>query len=102
MDVIDLARYLGALLLVLALVGLAALAARRYGLAGIVQGTVQRRLSIVETMMIGPRQKLMLVRRDGIEHLVLVGPQGANVIEAGIPAPAADPSSSFAAKALTA
>ncbi len=89
MDVIDIARYLGALLLVLALVGLAALAARRYGIAGLVQGTVERRLSIAETLMIGPRQKLLLVRRDGTEHLVLVGPQGASVIEGGIATAAA-------------
>lgn len=86
MDVIDLARYLGALLLVLALVGFAALAARRYGLAGFVQGTIHKRLSVVESLMIGPRQKLMLIRRDGVEHLVLMGPQGASVVEAGIPA----------------
>ena len=32
MDLIDIARYLGALMLVLALVGFAALAARRFGL----------------------------------------------------------------------
>ncbi|MGD0191092.1 MAG: flagellar biosynthetic protein FliO [Rhizomicrobium sp.] len=86
MDVIDLARYLGALLLVLALVGFAALAARRYGLAGFVQGTASRRLSVVETMMVGPKHKLVLIRRDGAEHLVLLGPQGADVIESGITA----------------
>jgi|SRR5215469_4109976 len=86
MDLIDIARYLGALVLVLSLVGFAALAARRYGLAGLVQGTTQRRLGIVETLMIGPRHKLLLLRRDGKEHLVLVGPQGADLIEGGIPA----------------
>ncbi len=102
MDVIDLARYLGALLLVLALVGLAALAARRYGFAGFIQGTVQRRLSVVETLMIGPRQKLVLVRRDGTEHLVLVGPQGADVIEAGISAPAAQSPSPVAGETVAA
>jgi flagellar protein FliO/FliZ len=102
MDVIDLARYLGALLLVLALVGFAALAARRYGIAGLVQGTVQRRLAIVETLMIGPRQKLLLVRRDGIEHLVLIGPQGANVIEGGIASAIVKPFPTIAEEALTA
>jgi flagellar protein FliO/FliZ len=100
MDVIDLARYLGALFLVLALVGFAALAARRYGLAGFVQGTVQRRLAIVETMMVGPRHKILLIRRDGTEHLVLMGPQGANVIESGIPAPVRDTSPSAAIEAV--
>ena len=86
MDVIDLARYLGALLLVLALVGFAALAARRYGLAGFVQGSASRRLSVVETLMIGTKHKLVLIRRDGMEHLVLIGPDGADLIENGIPA----------------
>ncbi len=84
MDVIDLARYLGALLLVLALVGFAALAARRYGLAGIVQGSTQRRLALVESLMLGPRHKLVLLRCDQAEHLVLIGPDGASVVENGI------------------
>jgi flagellar protein FliO/FliZ len=92
MDVVDLARYLGALLLVLALVGFAALAARRYGLAGIVQGNAQRRLQVVESLMLDPRHKLVLVRRDAAEHLVLVGPDGACVVERGLgPASAAAP-----------
>jgi len=101
MDVIDIARYLGALVLVLALVGFAALAARRYGIAGFVQGTVQRRLSITETLMIGPRQKLLLVRRDGSEHLVLIVPQGASLIESGIVAPAVPKQSLLTAETVT-
>ena len=84
MDLIDIARYFFALMLVLALLGFAALAARRYGLPGIAQGSVKRRLGVVETLMIGPRHKLYLLRRDDSEHLVLVGPQGANVIESGV------------------
>jgi len=87
MDVIDIARYFGALLLVLALVGFAALVARRYGLANIVRGSASRRLAIVETMMIDARHKAFLIRRDDREHLVLVGPQGASVVESGIEAP---------------
>jgi flagellar protein FliO/FliZ len=86
MDLVDFARYFGALVLVLGLLGFAWLAARRYGLPGIVQGQALRRLSIVETLMIGPRHKLVLLKRDGTEHLMLIGPQGAEVIESGIPA----------------
>ena len=88
MDVIDFARYLGALLLVLGLVGAAALAARRFGLSGLIKPVATRRLSIVETLTLGPRQRLLIVRRDGVEHLVLTGPEGTSVIEAGIPAAA--------------
>ena len=87
MGLVDLARYFGALLLVLGLIGCAWLATRRFGLPGVVSSRATRRLSIVETLMIGPRHKLLLVKRDGTEHLVLLSPQGANVIEHGIPAP---------------
>lgn len=88
MEYIDIARFIGALLVVLALLGLAALAARRYGVPGIVKAGAVRRLSISETLMIGPRQKLLLVRRDGREHLLYIGPQGATLIEnSDAPAP---------------
>lgn len=97
MDLIDFARYLGALMLVLALVGFAALAARRYGLPGIASGTAQRRLHIVETLMLGPRQKLFLLRQDDREHLILVGPQGASVVETGVPVQSAPAASAIAA-----
>jgi len=86
MDVLDLGRYFAALILVGGLLGMAWLAARRYGLPGVMQGSAQRRLSVVETLMIGPRHKLFLLRRDGVEHLLLVGPQGASVVENGIEA----------------
>lgn len=84
MDMLDLLRYFGALLLVLAMVGGAALAARRFGVPGVMRATSDKRLSVVETLMIGPRQKLFIVRRDNVEHLVLSTPDGASVIEAGI------------------
>jgi flagellar protein FliO/FliZ len=89
MDIIDFGRYFAALLLVLGLLGAAALGTRRFGLPGIVKGASTRRLALVETMMVGPRHKLFLLRRDGVEHLVLMGPQGASVVEAGITPPAA-------------
>ncbi|HEY1612216.1 MAG TPA: flagellar biosynthetic protein FliO [Rhizomicrobium sp.] len=84
MDLIDIARYVGAMMLVLALLGFAGLAARRYGLPGIVQGSTVRRLAVVETLMVGPRHKLYILRRDGTEHLVMIGPQGTTVIERAI------------------
>jgi flagellar protein FliO/FliZ len=87
MDLIDIARYLGALLLVLSLVGLAGLGVRRFGIPGVASGAATRRLAIVETLMIGPRQRLYILRRDGVEHLVMAGPDGTTVIETGIPAP---------------
>lgn len=90
MDVLDFARYFAALLLVLGLIGAAALATRRFGLPGISKPAALRRLQIVETLMLSPRQRLAIVRRDNIEHLVLIGQNGASVIEAGITPPPAD------------
>lgn len=88
MDVIDFGRYFAALLLVLALLGFAWIAARRQGFSGLMRfipAQADKRLNVVETMMMGPRHKLYLLRRDGTEHLVLVGPGEASIIETGIP-----------------
>ena len=89
MELLDIARYLGALLLVLALIGFAGLAARRFGLPGLSKPVSVRRLKIVETLMISPRQRLILVRRDDVEHLVMICPDGASLIEASIAPPPA-------------
>jgi flagellar protein FliO/FliZ len=86
MDMLDLLRYAGALLLVLALVGLAGLAARRFGIPGIASAKSARRLAVVETLMLDARHKLCLVRRDQSEHLIVIGPQGTAVLETGVPA----------------
>jgi flagellar protein FliO/FliZ len=86
MEFIDLFRYFGALLLVLAMVGGAGLLARRFGVPGVTRASAEKRLAIVETLMVGPRQRLFIVRRDNVEHLVLSGPDGATVIENGIKA----------------
>ena|ERR1700743_2469503 len=94
MDMIDIGRYFAALLMVLALVGFAGLAVRRFGMPGIVKPNALRRLAVVETLMVGPRQRLLLISRDGVEHLVLAGPDGTSVIEAGIAAPPAPPAAS--------
>ena len=86
MEFLDLFRYLGALLLVLALIGAAALAARKFGVPGITKAFPDKRLHIVETLMVGPRQRIFIVRRDNVEHLVFSGPDSTAVIEANIPA----------------
>ncbi len=89
MEPIDYLRFLGALIFVLGLIGIAAVAARRFGLAermGALAGS--RRLDIVETRMIDARRRLVLVRRDRVEHLILLGTGQDLVIETGISPPA--------------
>lgn len=44
-----------------------------------------RRLAIVETIAVGPRRQLMIVRRDNVEHLILTGGPADVVVESGIP-----------------
>ena len=91
MDVLDFARYFAALLLVLGLIGAAGLATRKLGLPGIAKPAKMRRLQIVESLMLSPRQRLALIRRDGVEHLVLISQSGASVIETCIAPPPAEP-----------
>ena len=44
----------------------------------------ERRLSVVEQASVDNRRKLVLVRRDGIEHLIMTGGPVDVVIETGI------------------
>jgi flagellar protein FliO/FliZ len=98
---IDLAAYLklmGALALVLLLFTAAAWVAKRYlpGAGGRAGGRAGRRLSVVEVAVLDTRRRLVLVRRDGVEHLILLGTTSETVIERGIGLPPLPPSQNFA------
>lgn len=86
-------RFVVALAVVLALIMGAAWLARRYTVAGRLAslGGKRRRLSIVEALAVDGRNRLVLVRRDEIEHLVMLGPSGGLVVESGIQAQASFP-----------
>jgi flagellar protein FliO/FliZ len=77
----EIIRYVGALLLVLALIGAAGVAARKWGVPGVTRAVEQKRLAVIETLLMGPRQRLFIVRRDNVEHLIFAGPEGACLIE---------------------
>jgi flagellar protein FliO/FliZ len=79
--IFEIIRYVGALLLVLALIGVAGVAARKWGVPGVTRAVEQKRLAVVETLLMGPRQRLFIVRRDNVEHLIFAGPEGACLIE---------------------
>jgi flagellar protein FliO/FliZ len=88
MEATEYLRFAAALLVVLGLIGLLAWLARRWQLAGRpAAGDVERRLAVVEIAALDPRRRLVLVRRDGVEHLLLLGEGGGLVIESGIGAP---------------
>lgn len=79
-------RFVLALVFVLALIGLLAWVARRYGFGGHASGRSSRtrRLEIVETKTVDGKRRLVLLRRDDVEHLVLTGPNSEILIEQGI------------------
>lgn len=82
------------LLLFLAIaVSAAGLAARSYLtgeplLGNFLQPKPDKRLSVIEQTSVDSRRKLILVRRDGVEHLIMTGGPVDVVIETGIGAPA--------------
>ena len=85
-------RFLLALVLVLGLIGALAWAVRRFGFAGQLTPNTGKspRLTVVEVKALDSRRKLVLFRRDGYEHLVLLGPSQDLLVEGGIPAPKDD------------
>ncbi len=88
MELGDYTRFVLALVFVLALIGLLTWLVRRFGLAGRMPATRKhgRRLDIVEVVALDSRHRLVLVRRDRTEHLVLLGANADIVVERGITA----------------
>ena len=78
MDMTDAFRYFGALALVLALVGVAGLAMRRFGFPGL--AGPGRRIAVVDSLMLGRGHRVCIVRCDGTEHVIVTAPQGATLI----------------------
>jgi flagellar protein FliO/FliZ len=78
MDVLDWLRALVALAVTLALIGLAALTLRRLGMleGGLPGLPAQRRMKVVERLMLDPRRSVVIVRVDAEEHVLLLSPFG--------------------------
>ncbi|HAI31958.1 MULTISPECIES: flagellar biosynthetic protein FliO [unclassified Thalassospira] len=79
-------RFVAALLFVLGIIGVFALLARRFvpGARNINRRGVKRRLSVVEVVPVDTKRRLVLLKRDDTEHLVMLGPNGDTVIERNI------------------
>ena len=72
----DFLRAFFALALTLGLVGLGAVALRRFGpdaLARLVPTKKERRLAVVETLILDPSRRLVVISFDGQETLLLLG-----------------------------
>lgn len=76
MDLITLARAAFALLFTLGLIGIAAVLLRRYGPGGVLRlspGSRDRRMKVVETLILDPARRLVLVECDGESRLLMLG-----------------------------
>ncbi len=80
-------RFLLALVFVIGLIGVATVMARRMGLgfpAAALKKSANRRLTVVEAAPLDGRRRMILIRRDDTEHLILLGPNSETVVESGI------------------
>jgi len=76
MDVAEIARMVFSLAIVLGLIGLLVVAVRRFGPETFRQWQVtrtERRLTVIESLALDPSRRLVLVRFDKEEKLILLG-----------------------------
>ena len=76
MDFLELVRMVAALAVTLGLIGLASWGMRKFGpeaMARLQVSRKARRLTLVETLVLDPARRLVLVRLDDEERLILLG-----------------------------
>jgi flagellar protein FliO/FliZ len=84
----EIVRVVAALAVTLGLIGLAVVAYRRYGpetLSRLQSSRADRRLKVIETLVLDPARRLVLVRFDAEERLILLG-EGQVIPSASTPA----------------
>ncbi len=84
MEALEYLRFLLALAFIVGLIVIIAWAAKRYGLAPRISGNSNGRLGVVAVQTVDTRRKLILIRRDDREHLILIGPTADTIVETGI------------------
>ena len=89
MDYVSYFKFVFAFLFVLGLIGVLTMLVRKYGF-GVVSAEIRRgkdrRLGLVEILPIDSKHRAILIRRDDVEHLVVMGPESETVVETNIPA----------------
>lgn len=88
LDPLEYLQFFLALAFVLGLIGLSSLLLRRFGPGGLVaprrRPGQKHRLEVVESLTLDPRRRALLISRDGVEHLLVLGPQSEMVVETNI------------------
>ncbi len=81
MVIADFARILFGLTAVIGMIGIAAFAAKKAGLATASGGFVRkRRLRVVETLALDGRRRVAIIKCDDAEHLIVLGANNETVI----------------------
>ena len=81
------ARFFIAFLVVLGLIGLTAWLVRRFGASRLGSGSArgrQPRLAVIDAASVDGRRRLVLIRRDNVEHLLMIGGPSDLVVEPNI------------------
>lgn len=77
-------KAVAALVLVLGLMGGLTLALKKLGLGGPMPVVGKdKRLKIIEVLAVDGRRKVMILQRDDVQHLILLGGNEETVIETG-------------------
>ena len=80
-------RFLFAFIVVLGLIGLFAWLARRFGATNLGAAAArgrQPRLAVIDAAAVDGRRRLLLIRRDNVEHLLMIGGPTDVVVETNI------------------
>lgn len=87
MEYVELGRFAGGFVLVLALIGIMALVLKQPFVQKFAQGGVRKsqRLEVVETLYLDAKRKVVLLRCDEKEHLLLLSASGDMTITGGVP-----------------
>lgn len=85
-------RFILALLIVLGMILALTWVMKRLGVGQNQAGALGRkkRLKTIESTSIDSRHRMVLVRRDNVDHLIILSPGSAQVVETGIPVSAED------------
>ncbi|MBP5857018.1 FliO/MopB family protein [Marivibrio halodurans] len=81
-------QFILALIFVIGLIGLFALALRKLapGMRAVRRPGAGRRLEVLEVLPLDARRRLVMVRRDGVAHLLLLGLNDDRVVESNFEA----------------
>lgn len=82
----DIIRVIFGLIAVLGLIGLCALIARKAGLLTAANGlSRKRRLAISESLSLDARRRMVIVKCDDAEHLIILGNSGETIVQNNLP-----------------